>query len=163
MKLMEGIYLLLGSNLGEKKENLINAIKLLDSYQIKVVKRSSLYETAAWGKTDQASFFNQVIQIETLLEPQLLLNTILSIEIKLGRVRKEHWGARLIDIDILYFNNIIIDTPDLKIPHPGIPSRRFTLIPLVEIAEEFIHPIYLQNQQTLLQNCADLLAVQLVT
>ncbi len=159
MKLMDGIYLLLGTNLGDKEKNLSNAINLLEKHQIKVANRSSLYETAAWGKTNQPTFINQVIQIETALTPQLLLDTILSVELKLGRIRKEHWGERLIDIDILYYHNQIIETPHLKIPHPGIPDRRFTLIPLVEIAKDYIHPKLRQNQEILLNNCEDSLAV----
>lgn len=160
MKLMDGIYLLLGTNLGEKEKNLINAINFLETHPIKVINRSSLYETAAWGKTDQPTFINQVIQIETALKPQSLLDIILSVEIKLGRIRKEHWGERLIDIDILYFNDVIINTSTLNIPHPGIPKRRFTLIPLVEIAENHIHPSYFKDQKTLLKECDDMLSVR---
>ncbi len=163
MKLMDGIYLLLGTNLGDKEKNLSNAINLLGKHQIKVTNRSSLYETAAWGKTDQPTFINQVIQIETTLTPQLLLDTILSVELKLGRIRKEHWGERLIDIDILYYNFEIIKSPNLKIPHEGIPGRRFTLIPLVEIASDLIHPIHLKNQKQLLTECTDQLKVKRLT
>ncbi len=160
MKLMDGIFLLLGTNLGDKEKNLTNAINLLETHKIAVVNKSSLYETAAWGKTDQATFINQVIQVQSALQPEELLETILSIENKLGRIRKEIWGERLIDIDILYFNQLIIKTVDLEIPHPGITLRRFTLIPLVEIASKFVHPIKNKNQKALLLTCEDKLEVR---
>jgi 2-amino-4-hydroxy-6-hydroxymethyldihydropteridine diphosphokinase len=156
-------YLLLGSNLGNRKEVLENAaVKIKEKIGV-IGKYSSIYETLAWGIEDQPAFLNQVILVTTLLAPEELLITINIIEKELGRVRHEKWGERLIDIDILYFNNAIINTDDLKIPHPEIVNRRFTLIPLVEIAAEFIHPNLNKNQKELLFLCKDSLEVKMYT
>ncbi len=157
---MKGIFLLLGSNLGNKKENLKKVLHELNKFGIEVIQCSSVYETEAWGKTDQPSFYNQVIEIKTVLQPETLLTTILEIERLLGRVRIEKWGERLIDIDILYYNDLIIDTSELQIPHKGIADRRFTLIPLTEIAEDFIHPLLHKNQNKLLAECNDTLSAK---
>jgi 2-amino-4-hydroxy-6-hydroxymethyldihydropteridine diphosphokinase len=158
---MEGIFLLLGSNMGNRTAVLINAIKALEDNGISIVKKSSVYETAAWGKTDQQSFLNQVLQIDTSLTPQSLLKVVLRIELELGRVRKVKWGERLIDIDILYYNDLILKDEDLEIPHAGIPQRRFTLIPLVEIEPDLIHPVSHMTQSELLDNCTDDLEVSM--
>jgi 2-amino-4-hydroxy-6-hydroxymethyldihydropteridine diphosphokinase len=158
---MEGIFLLLGSNLGNREEVLNKAVGALEKNKVQVVSKSSVYETAAWGKTNQQAFLNQVVEVETQYNPKDLLNVILAIELQLGRVRKVKWGERLIDIDILYFNDQIIKDDDLEIPHPGIPNRRFTLIPLVEICPNFIHPIRQINQKELLNNCQDNLEVSI--
>jgi len=156
---MEGIFLLLGSNLGNRSEVLEKTIRTLESSGIQVEKKSSVYETAAWGKTDQQAFLNQVLQIETHLEARQLLDLILDIELELGRIRKVKWGERLIDIDILYYHDTICKENDLQIPHPGIPHRRFTLVPLVEISPSFIHPEHEKSQNELLANCEDNLEV----
>ncbi|WNB18693.1 2-amino-4-hydroxy-6-hydroxymethyldihydropteridine diphosphokinase [Marivirga arenosa] len=158
---MEGIYLLLGSNLGDRPKVLSNAVELLEKNGVKVTKKSSIYETAAWGKTDQQAFLNQVIQIATDLEPKILLRLILRLEIELGRVRKEKWGERLIDIDILYYNDLILEESEIKIPHPGIPDRKFTLIPLYEICPQEIHPTLKKSQTKLMRDCKDDLEVSL--
>ncbi|MGM0579090.1 MAG: 2-amino-4-hydroxy-6-hydroxymethyldihydropteridine diphosphokinase [Bacteroidota bacterium] len=158
---MEGIFLLVGSNLGNRAKILIDAAETLEKRGVKVVNRSSVYETAAWGKTDQQAFLNQVLQVETALSARELLDVILKIEIDLGRVRKIKWGERLIDIDILYYHDSLIKEDNLEIPHPGIPDRRFTLIPLVEICPNFIHPKKQISQIDLLENCEDNLEVSL--
>lgn len=158
---MEGIFLLLGSNIGDRKTVLKNAIEALEKREIRLVKKSSVYETAAWGINDQQDFLNQVLEVDTSLTPHELLKVILEIELELGRVRKIKWGERLIDIDILYYNTFICKDDDLEIPHPGIPDRRFTLIPLVEICPDFIHPVKLISQKQLLDNCKDNLEVSL--
>jgi len=156
---MEGIFLLLGSNLGNRAKVLKEAIEALEFNGVSLIKASSIYETAAWGKTDQQAFLNQVLQVRTSLEARELLKLILEIELELGRVRKVKWGERLIDIDILYYHNLISNEKDLEIPHPGIPYRRFTLIPLVEICPHFIHPKKELSQLELLDNCEDNLGV----
>ncbi|HET8858732.1 2-amino-4-hydroxy-6-hydroxymethyldihydropteridine diphosphokinase [Marivirga sp.] len=156
---MEGIFLLLGSNLGDRYLNLLHAVESLEKKAIKNENVSSIFETAAWGKTDQQAFLNQVLKIQTKLRPHDLLKVILEIEIDLGRVRKLKWGERLIDIDILYYHDLEIEEDDLKIPHPGIPDRKFTLTPLVEIASDFIHPILNKTQLELLNSCKDNLEV----
>lgn len=158
---MEGIFLLLGSNLGDRVNSLMQANEALEEKGIRILKKSSVYETAAWGKTDQQAFLNQVIQVDTFLEPDELLKVILKIELELGRIRKIKWGERLIDIDILYYHKLICKNNNLEIPHPGIPDRRFTLIPLVEICPGFIHPKLKISQKKLLDNCEDNLEVSL--
>lgn len=153
-------YLLLGSNLGDRKLMLKNAAAVI-SQKIGVIESySSIYETLAWGIEDQPAFLNQVIKVETSLHPQKLLTTINGIEKELGRVRHQKWGERLIDIDILYYNEDIIETENLVIPHPEIINRRFTLIPLAEIAPNYIHPIIKKNQSALLEICPDKLEVK---
>ena len=135
------VYLLLGSNLGNRKEILDKAIELLGQNVGVIISQSKDYETKPWGVTDQPDFLNLAIAIHTNLKPLEILKQTQSIENQLGRVRKEKWGARLIDIDILFYGNEIIDEPDLKVPHPLIQERDFALIPLAEIAPDFMHPV----------------------
>lgn len=158
--MIEGIFLLLGSNLGDKKKLLSAACSEINKQVGQVVRKSSLYETAAWGKTDQPSFLNQVVEVVSGLSAEEILTRINQIEQHLGRVRIEKWGARIIDIDILYYAHDIIDTERLVIPHPGIPDRRFTLAPLVEIAPDFIHPVLRKTNTDLLASCPDTLEVK---
>lgn len=156
---MSGIYLLLGSNIGRRLKNLDRAKELIVSNGITIKKESQIYETAAWGNEDQEAFLNQVIEIETKKSPQRLLQITQLIENEMGRVRYEKWGKRLIDIDILYFNDLIFQENDLSLPHPGIADRRFTLVPLVEIASEMMHPVLEKTQAELLSVCEDQLEV----
>ena len=157
---MNTVYFLLGSNLGNSKEQLLLAIENIEKYIGPLIKLSSLYSTAAWGNNKQPDFLNQVIIVQTLLAPQIVLNEILAIEEKMGRVRTVKNAARIIDIDILFFNSEIIKVKDLVIPHPEIQNRRFVLIPLVEIADLILHPILKKNAQELLNICTDNLNVQ---
>ena len=157
---MVEIYLLLGTNLGQRLDNLRQAKSLLHVEGIKVNAESGIYETEAWGKTDQATFLNQVIQVETELSAKKLLSVVHSIEKEMGRVRQEKWGERLIDIDILYYGHHVIIEEGLVIPHPEIQNRRFTLIPLVDIAQGLIHPLLNKSQKDLLRDCPDLLEVE---
>jgi len=138
---MNTIFLLLGSNLGDRKLLLQQAIKHIEAGVGPIIKKSSVYETQSWGKTDLPDYLNQVIIAETELSEQKTLQTILNIELLMGRVREEKWGARIIDIDILFYNSEVIDEPGLHIPHPELHKRRFTLEPLAEIAPTFIHPV----------------------
>ncbi len=156
---MTGIYLLLGTNLGNKAANLQRAKELLTSHIIVVKKESKIYETAAWGIEEQPSFLNQVIEVDTGKSPERVLSICQLIEEQMGRVRHEKWGERLIDIDILYFGEHPYDKKDLSIPHPGIPERRFTLMPLAEIAPDLMHPILNKTQKELLKECKDELEV----
>lgn len=156
---MSGIYLLLGSNIGRRLKNLDRAKELIVSNGITIKKESQIYETAAWGNEDQEAFLNQVIEIETKKSPQRLLQITQLIENEMGRVRYEKWGKRLIDIDILYFDDLIFQENDLSLPHPGIADRRFTLVPLVEIASEMVHPVLEKTQAELLSVCEDQLEV----
>lgn len=158
---MNGIYLLLGSNLGDRLTNIKRAIELMDAHGIRVLNSSSIYETAPWGEANQGWFLNCVIQIEAPYTETQLLNKCLQIEEEMGRVREKKWGERIIDIDILYFNDVILDTETLKLPHPGIPDRRFTLLPLAELCPSELHPLLHQTQTQLLANCADTLDCRL--
>ena len=157
---MNTVYLLLGSNLGNSKEQLLLATKFIEEAIGELKKSSSFYSTAAWGNTDQPDFLNQIIEIETTLTPLPLLKEILLIEKKMGRVRTVKNAARIIDIDILFFNNEIIKKKNLTIPHPEIQNRRFVLIPLAEIAVSLVHPQLKKTAKELLNICPDTLNVQ---
>ncbi len=152
---MNGIYLLLGSNLGDRLDNLRIAIRLLQREKIKILNESSIYETEPWGTRDQPWFYNAVLQIETSFKENELLAVCLKVEEEMGRKRSEKWGARLIDIDILYYKDSVVESDNLTIPHPGIKDRRFTLMPLSEIAGEETHPVFGKSQVILLSKCTD--------
>ncbi|GEP80497.1 2-amino-4-hydroxy-6-hydroxymethyldihydropteridine diphosphokinase [Staphylococcus carnosus] len=138
---MTKVYLGLGSNVGDREHQLKEALRLLDAQQgIKVTRVSSLYETAPVGYVEQPDFLNLCAEIETDLTPQAVLKNGLDIEQQLHRVRKERWGPRTLDIDILLYGNKIIEDQDLSIPHPRMAERAFVLIPLQEIAPEAINP-----------------------
>lgn len=154
MKLTK-VYLGLGSNLGNREENLQIAQCFIEENFGTIISLSSIYETAAWGLTEQNTFLNQVICIETKLPPIEVLQIVLEIERSMGRIRELKWGARIIDIDILYYANKIVTLPNLSIPHPFIQERRFVLVPLCEIAGEFIHPKLHQTNLELLEKCQD--------
>ncbi len=157
---MNKIYILLGANLGNPVQQLQKAKALLSDKLGQLLHTSALYESEAWGVEDQPLFINQVLLLATDYTPQQCLALCLSIENELGRVRKEKWGARLIDIDILYYNSEIIQEPDLVIPHPYIQERKFTLMPLVEIAATYLHPKFQLSNEQLLLNCKDKLVVK---
>jgi 2-amino-4-hydroxy-6-hydroxymethyldihydropteridine diphosphokinase len=150
-----GIFLLLGSNLGDKLDNLKRAREHLGE----VFRTSAVYETGAWGNTDQPDFLNQVIEIGSPLAPAALLEKVLRIEKELGRIRLERWGSRLIDIDILLYGNKIVESANLIVPHPELPNRRFALTPLAEIAPSFLHPVLRKTIAQLLEECKDPLPV----
>ena len=160
--MMEGIFLLLGSNLGDRKQSLARANELIRSYIGQIETSSALHVSSAWGLSDQPDFLNQVLFVKTALEPEAVLIKIQKIEHQLGRERYQKWGPRIIDIDILYFGERVVETLDLIIPHPGIPERRFTLKPLKEIAPDFIHPVLKKSISELLDLCNDSLGVQLL-
>jgi 2-amino-4-hydroxy-6-hydroxymethyldihydropteridine diphosphokinase len=149
------VYLGLGSNLGNRQGNLNLACRRISESIGAIVAQSSIYETAAWGLTEQNDFLNQVICIITEYNAPEILTMILAVEQSMGRIREVKWGARIIDIDILYYNNAIIKSDNLTIPHPYIQERRFVLTPLAEVAPDFIHPLLHQTNATLLANCAD--------
>jgi 2-amino-4-hydroxy-6-hydroxymethyldihydropteridine diphosphokinase len=153
------IFVLLGSNEGNRLENLENACQKINLFCGIIREKSSIYETAAWGKTNQSSFLNLVIEIKSDLSAPNLLENLLEIEKSLGRQRVEKWGARTIDLDILFFGCQIINTEHLQVPHPAIQQRRFTLVPLAEIAPNFIHPVLQKTCLQILDECPDELAV----
>ncbi|MGT2636669.1 2-amino-4-hydroxy-6-hydroxymethyldihydropteridine diphosphokinase [Streptococcus ratti] len=149
---MTAVYLGLGSNIENREAYLEKALaSLAELPQTQLVDQSAVYETAAWGKTDQADFLNVVCQLETDLSPQELLQSCQSIEGQLGRIRHEHWGPRTIDIDILFYGYQIIDEEDLQVPHPYLQDRAFVLVPLNDLARSFIHPLLKQSIADLLQ------------
>ena len=149
------VFLLLGSNLGDRPLVLKSAREKVAEKVGALIKESSIYETAPWGLPDQPSFLNQVIEIETEMAPEDVLRNILDIEHELGRIRYERWGARVIDIDILYYKDRILDSARLTLPHPRIQDRRFTLIPLSEIAPGFIHPLLQKTSIQMLSETGD--------
>lgn len=154
------VYLLLGSNMGARLQLLEDAIKNINLHIGEVVEKSSMYETAAWGKTDQPGFLNIAIAVNTLLSPIEVLTKALEIETKLGRIREEKWGARLIDIDIIFYGNDIVNIPDqLQIPHPEMHKRKFVLEPLVEIDPDLQHPLLKRSISALLLELNDQLEV----
>lgn len=152
-------YLLLGTNLGNRHLNLSQATGLIGKAIGPVAGASSVYQTAPWGVAGQPDYWNQVLAVHTTLEPTAMLGIIHEIEKSLGRERKIRWEARLIDIDILYYNDCIVDLPALTIPHPRLAGRRFALAPLTEITPDFVHPVLQKTNQTLLDECPDPLAV----
>lgn len=153
-------YLLIGGNLGNRSANLKKAILLIDQTCGKIVQTSAIYETAAWGLTNQPAFYNQVIKLQTNLLPELLMEKLLAIESKMGRIRAKKLGPRIIDLDMLFYNQIVLETEILTIPHPAIAQRRFVLIPFAEIAPLFMHPVYQKTIEDLLIECPDQLDVQ---
>ena len=160
MQYMNKVFLLIGGNIGDRLQNLHQAITLLSATCGPVIQQSAVYETAAWGKTDQAAFLNQALVLTTLLTAQELLTTILSVEEEMGRRRMEKFGPRVIDIDILFFNDAVIQEPNLTVPHPQLQNRRFALAPMQEIAPELVHPVLHKTIAQLLVECKDELAAE---
>ncbi|ALI97818.1 2-amino-4-hydroxy-6-hydroxymethyldihydropteridine diphosphokinase [Rufibacter tibetensis] len=158
---MNSLFLLLGSNLGDRIFYLTEATSRLESVFGKTVQKSNLYETAAWGLTDQPAFLNQVLVFETSFSPKVVLALTQRIEQELGRIRKERWGARVIDVDVLFYGEQILETDTLHLPHPQLHLRRFTLLPLAQVAPDFVHPIYQKTILKLLDECPDTLEVKL--
>ena len=152
---MNNAYLLIGGNLGDRLANLNNAIQKIELHCGKIISSSAIYETAAWGFTEQPPFFNQALQVETALSATELMQQLLIIELSLGRERLLPLGPRTIDLDIIYFNNEIIQNDIVSIPHPRMEQRNFVLIPLNEIAPTYLHPVLNIPTSTLLKQCKD--------
>ena len=157
---MNNVFLLLGSNLGDRRLLLQTAVTKIAERVGPVSEQSALYETQSWGKTGEPDFLNQVVFLKTQLSANKVLNEILEIETSMGRIRDEKWGSRLIDIDILFYNNEVIKQNDLEVPHPNLHNRRFTLEPLVEIAPELVHPLLNKTMLELKKDLTDDLLVK---
>lgn len=151
--------LLLGSNLGDREVHLREARAHIHRQLGEMDGVSSIYETAAWGKTDQGAFLNQVVSGMTSLTATALLTEILSIETQMGRIRHAKWSPRIIDIDILFLDDQLVDLPELTVPHPMLHLRRFTLVPLCEIFPDFRHPVLNLSLAELLHEMKDPLEV----
>ncbi len=160
---MNTLYVLVGGNIGNRHENLEKALSCLTKEIGRVIKSSLIYETEAWGNRDQPDFYNQVHIIYTKLSAEETMKNILDIEEKMGRVRTIKNAARIIDIDILFFNKEIINEPGLTVPHPEIANRRFVLVPLNELSPAFVHPTLHKSIHELLSTCKDGLEVKPVS
>ena len=150
--MMKIIFLGIGTNLGNREKNLEQAVARIG----RVLISSSIFQTEPWGFQSEKDFLNMAVKIETELAPHVLLEKIQAIESVMGRVRgPEHFSSRLIDIDILLYDDIIIDEENLKIPHALLQERRFVLVPLCEIAHTLIHPVLKKTIEELLEECED--------
>ncbi len=156
------VFISLGSNLGNRAENLKRAIHDIELNVGSIFRLSSVYETKPWGNNDQPDFLNQVIWVHSEEAPENCLQSLSAIEGQMGRQRTGKWGERIIDLDLLYVDDHIIQSENLILPHPGIALRRFVLIPLVEIDPHFIHPQLLLSQKELLRVCPDVLEVKVL-
>ena len=157
---MNNVFLLTGGNMGDRQQNLLQAGKAIEQKVGKIVSSSKIYESDAWGKTDQQSFYNQVLQIYSSFSPIEILRLVLDIEQNMGRERIIKYGPRLIDIDILFYNNAVIKTSELTVPHPELQNRRFALAPLAELAANYLHPVLHKTVAGLLSECKDQLMVK---
>lgn len=157
---MNTIYLLLGSNMGNSEQMLSDATNMIEKNIGKLTKSSAIYRTAAWGKEEQRDFLNQIIIVSSSLSSSTVLKEMFVIEKEMGRVRTTKNAARVIDIDMLFFNDEIIQTETLTVPHPQIQNRRFVLVPLAEISPDFQHPLLKKSSLELLSICSDKLNVQ---
>ena len=158
--MMNSVYILLGGNLGNREKNLTMAGSYIEKEVGKIIKASSIYETASWGIAEQPDFLNQVLLVETNFSAEEIMEIILTIENKMGRTRAEKNASRIIDIDILFFNDEVINEPGLTVPHPQIQNRKFVLLPLNEIASDLIHPTLQLSVKELLSTSKDKLEVK---
>jgi 2-amino-4-hydroxy-6-hydroxymethyldihydropteridine diphosphokinase len=153
---MKNVFLGIGTNLGDRENNLEKAVAGIEEFIGQVLKTSSVFETEPWGFHTKDKFLNMVVKVETVLDPNELLENAQMIESLLGRVRgKKRYSSRLIDIDILFYEDLHLDDEDLKIPHPLLHKRKFVLVPLCEIAPEIIHPVLKKTVVDLLELCED--------
>ena len=146
------VYLSLGTNIGNRAANLKRVLDLLPP-QMTVMAKSKVYETPPWGYTEQDKFLNQVVKVTTYLEPQKLLKHINRLEVAMGRKATFRYGPRLIDIDILFYDDEILETPSLTIPHPNLHERGFVLLPMMDIAPDHVHPIKKRSIRELVGFC----------
>lgn len=159
-KFMHTAYLLIGGNMGNRAAYLEQAIQNIRTRCGDIALSSAIYETAAWGFADQPSFYNQALAVRTGFEPEVLMTELLRIEESMGRKRVQKMGPRVIDLDILLIDSLIVSTGLLTLPHPALPIRRFALLPLAEIAPALLHPVLHKTIAQLLSECTDNLDVQ---
>jgi len=152
---MNEVYLQLGSNIGDRLDNLDQSIKIITERIGNVLEKSSVYESTPWGVENQRNFLNQVIFVKSNFDPYTILDLVLQIEKDMGRIRIEKWGERIIDIDILFIDDLIIESENLCVPHEFIAKRKFVLQPMCEIAPGFIHPKLNKTISQLLEECID--------
>jgi 2-amino-4-hydroxy-6-hydroxymethyldihydropteridine diphosphokinase len=157
------VFLGLGSNMGDRKVNIKTASDLIEKNIGKIAKRSHLYETQPWGQPEQEWFYNQVVMINTTLDPRGLLEAVGYVERQMGRKRAEKWGPRVIDVDILFYGKRIIRDKGLEIPHPELHKRAFVLVPMMEIAPEYEHPTLHKQIDELFMECQDLSEVVMLS
>jgi 2-amino-4-hydroxy-6-hydroxymethyldihydropteridine diphosphokinase len=156
---MNTLYLLLGSNMGNSRQQFVKAKKNITKQIGAISRQSNLYSTAAWGNTNQPDFLNQVIITTTKLTAAQTMQTILTIEKEMGRIRTKKNAPRIIDIDILFFNKAIITEKDLQVPHPQLQNRNFVLVPLNQLSPNLKHPVLNKTIHQLLRVCPDKLTV----
>ncbi|UCH81994.1 MAG: 2-amino-4-hydroxy-6-hydroxymethyldihydropteridine diphosphokinase [Nitrospiraceae bacterium] len=149
---MSIVYIGIGSNLGKREENCERAISFLINNGITIIKKSSLINTEPWGFEDQPAFVNMAVSAETDLTPDKILTLIKEIEVNMGRTATVRWGPRIIDLDILFYDDLVFASPDLSIPHPQIEERDFVLKPLEEIAPDLVHPVLKKSMKELRAN-----------
>ncbi len=153
MDMNHTVYLSLGSNLGHRAANLKQAVSMLPP-QMRVTAKSRVYETPPWGYTEQEHFLNQVVKATTYLEPEPLLKHLKRLEVALGRKASFRYGPRLIDIDILFYDDLVFESPALTIPHPHVHERGFVLMPMMDIAPDFLHPLQKKSIRELVSMCS---------
>ncbi|MBI2758042.1 MAG: 2-amino-4-hydroxy-6-hydroxymethyldihydropteridine diphosphokinase [Chloroflexi bacterium] len=146
---MPTVYLALGTNLGDRLANLNTAIDLLSRSTV-LGQRSSIYETPPWGYTDQPAFLNMAVKCETDLDAESLLKRLKQVEVQVGREQSFRWGPRQIDIDILFYDDLVLESESLTIPHPRLHERAFVLVPLADIAPDYVHPVFKKTVTELL-------------
>jgi 2-amino-4-hydroxy-6-hydroxymethyldihydropteridine diphosphokinase len=159
---MKHVYLSLGGNLGNTREIFERSYPMIENKVGSIIQKSSLYQTAAWGLRDQSDFINQVLLVESSLAPHEILFEIQAIEKALGRERLITWGPRTLDLDILFIDQEVIQASNLQVPHPHIQDRKFILIPLHEIAADWIHPVFKKSVKELLIETKDTSAVEII-
>lgn len=153
--MLKKIYLHTGTNMGNRQENLNLANRLIEEHIGLIQQYSTIFETAAWGITNQADFLNQALEVETFLPPLAVLSQINRIEQEMGRIRVLKWSERIIDIDLIFYENEIIESKSLTVPHPHMAHRNFVLQPLKEIAADFLHPVLGLTIRELAVHCGD--------
>lgn len=158
---MPSSILILGTNQGDRKALLDEALAMINLSAGKIIKQSAVYKTAAWGREELPAHLNMAVQIETELEPLDLLDIVQKIELELGRERQEKWGLRTMDIDIIFYDDIHMVSKKLTIPHPLMQERNFVLFPICEIAPEYLHPVFKKSVASLLNETIDNLSVKL--